>query len=1068
MALGRYGRGGMIELYVAPAGRGKSGYLIEEVRALCAKQGIAQALICVPTALQAAAWRERLAAGGGGLGAQVVTLDRLVGMILDMAGAEYTEISPPVQFRLLRTICQEEKRLVHYAPLIEKGGFIEVLQQRLGDFKASKITPEALLTAWAGAEPRLRELAFIYERYQARLQAESWADRVGLQWLALETLAERTALGRSWPLLMIDGFDDFTDVHLALWQTLSQRVGRFVLTLTQGEKVTFARYQRTLRLVKESLGVEERPLPTLQSGAQPALHYLNQNLFTTAKRYEGGGKERIQLIEAPERAMEVRAALRWLKQKMVLEGMSIREVALVAREIGDYRPFIQQIAAEMGIPVRFLDGLPLNQSPVIASLMNLLRLHLPLPGREGEVDEAGHNGRLPRREVVTAWRSPYFKWQSNGEELIKGQDGVRLDWVARQQQVVRGYEQWQEALAVCLAAEERGEEVEVDIEDGPLLDLPTGAAAERLQAQFNFFYQRSRPPVYATLRQYVAWLERLIGPDPDTLRPDDDLVEDDSLQIVSCVREVAESADEDLAALRLLKDILRGMIWAAATMTRTAPMRYQAFFDELQAAVNSAQYMMPLQAYQPEMVVGNVTQLRGVVLRAVAVLGLSEGAFPITIREDPFLRDADRVQLGAALGKDLVPSTNSSEREFFYEAVTRPTSALLLTRPTLADNGAEWVASPFWEEMIKLLGVEVVERLGSGAYARLAEAASWAEWWERAAVLGMDGNPLAKESDAEGWFRLQKAQKIWGARLGGGLNKWQGDLTETADWLRETYGPQHIWSASRFESYQRCGYFFWVQNVLKLEPKPEPMEGLTPTQIGSVYHDIFEEVYGEGRPALAGEVGEAWVRGAAEKVLAEAPQKHNFRVTAWWEQTCEEILETVWESVQVLEQDSFRFYRAEAAFGTRGNRETVLVLGEGDEQLLLSGYIDRVDRDERGRIRIVDYKLGGKASFTAKAFAEGKKLQLPLYAAAAMEALGLGEVVDGFYWHFRKGEPSDFQLGKVEGGVGEAIKTAEGFARQVRAGIQSGYFPATPPAGGCPSYCPAISFCWQYEKGWWD
>ena len=42
-----------------------------------------------------------------------------------------------------------------------------------------------------GGEPRLRELAQIYAAYQARLQAQGWADRAGLGWLAVEALEER-------------------------------------------------------------------------------------------------------------------------------------------------------------------------------------------------------------------------------------------------------------------------------------------------------------------------------------------------------------------------------------------------------------------------------------------------------------------------------------------------------------------------------------------------------------------------------------------------------------------------------------------------------------------------------------------------------------------------------------------------------------------------------------------------------------------------------------------------------------------------------------------------------------
>jgi len=69
---------------------------------------------------------------------------------------------------------------------------------------------------------------------------------------------------------------------------------------------------------------------------------------------------------------------------------------------------------------------------------------------------------------------------------------------------------------------------------------------------------------------------------------------------------------------------------------------------------------------------------------------------------------------------------------------------------------------------------------------------------------------------------------------------------------------------------------------------------------------------------------------------------------------------------------------------------------------LLHGMIDRVERTPDGHVRIIDYKTAGKSGFNNRAIIEGKKLQLPLYALAAQEALGLGTVIDGFYWHIRQ------------------------------------------------------------------
>ena len=89
----------------------------------------------------------------------------------------------------------------------------------------------------------------------------------------------------------------------------------------------------------------------------------------------------------------------------------------------------------------------------------------------------------------------------------------------------------------------------------------------------------------------------------------------------------------------------------------------------------------------------------------------------------------------------------------------------------------------------------------------------------------------------------------------------------------------------------------------------------------------------------------------------------------------------------------------------------------------LHGYIDRVDAGPDGRLRIIDYKAGS-AAISPRHLEEGHRLQLPIYALAARDALGLGEIAGGFYWHIGKAAASSLKLEKYPGGVQAAFDTA--------------------------------------------
>ncbi len=1038
------------QLIFAPAAGGKTTYAIDLARET-AESLQAEVRVCVPTSLQARAWRRRLAETGGAIGIHVLTFDRLVAACLNAAGESYTQLSEPVQYRLLRKIIQESL-LDHYAPIAGKPGFVQVAARIISELKAALVDPpqfkEALISL--GDEARLQELAAIYAAYQEQLQERNWADRAGLHWLAVEALEQRaTAVCQEWPLVIFDGFDDFSSSQLALMRIIADRARDILITLTEAENVDFPRYTNTRLKVEESLGIKAEPLRLPGSKCCPSLRDLARDIFTLAPANPRPADGALILREAPDRAAEVRTALRWLKQRIVWDEVSPGQTALLARDLQPYSAYIRQIAAEFGLPIYLADGMPLASSPVIASLLELLRLHLPA-GTGNEAD-------LPRRQVVSTWRSPYFNW-GQGDDAITAADADLLDTLAREQRVIRGLSQWRAAFEAGLAARE---DEAYDEEEGEGQRLP-GTTVAQLSEKFERFLSLTQPHASArTMKEFVRWMETLIGPEAKVEIGAETAAE--SLQIAAEAGTNPETAAEDAAALRTLKGILRSLVWAEESVGEPEPVNFITFFYELLGAISSTHFTLPHRTNEAEILVADVTQARGLAFEAAAVLGMSEGSFPKTISEDPFLRDEDRDQLERMSKIALGPSTKSAEREFFYEALTRPRQKLLLTRPVLADNGADWVASPYWEAVRSLIDC-VPEKIGSEELLAAEETASWPEWWESIAAAA-DGHALAQQQDPIIWRQIQTAAHIWQERAAAGDSQWDGNLHMLSEALMAEHGSQKIWSASRLELYQTCAFSFYTRYILGLSQRPEPVEGLDTRQLGTLYHNIFERAARLEGVDYADEtaVREA-VAAAAAPILDAAPEEEGFRETPWWEHTRQEIIDNVTSSILALAGDGYEFLQAEASFGFKNSP---LVVTDGKDQLKLRGFIDRVDRGENGRIRIIDYKLGGKYSYSARNFAEGRKLQLPLYALAAQEALGLGSVEDGFYWHFRNVEASPFSLAGAEGGVDGAIDTALAHAWEAVRNVRGGQFAPRPPDEGCPGYCPAAAFCWHYTPSGW-
>lgn len=1076
-----------VTLYLAPAGSGKTRFAIEQVRDAALHLQTCPR-VCVANRQQLSAWERRLSQPPGCIGAHLLTFDDLSMACLAAAGVRYTRIGDVVQYRLLRAVAAELP-LNHYKAIHRFPGFIQECRRVIDEMKSAQVAPQPFLRAVQdlGDPPRLREIGLIYQRYQELLQQHHLVDTRGLGWLALEALVSQEAPALpQWDLLLLDGFASFTQTQLSLLAELQRRVPRIIITLTgEGEtdrpRIAHRHFTRARRMLQEKLDLEVKTPDFLSeqrspktngssSGASNTLQHLEKNLFRASPETVTETQD-ISLATVPDHAAEVRLALRWLKERIVVDGVPPQRTALTARDIVPYRPYILQIAEEFGLPIHFLDGPSLRENPGISALLSLLRLLLP--------DENSQGPGLPslsRRAFLAALRSPYFDWQTltaadtaDGTPL-DASDVERLDMVARWGNVIAGYEQWTETLQRLAQMPEPGSaDDDYDDEVGsPPITLPRGNQAAELHLKLQLCLQRLLPPLgNQPVSNFVRWLEDIIGPNPDEEQDDQ---ASPSLNMLACVQESdALLRERDLVALRTFKEVLRGLIWAEQAGLFSESLEYSEFFEEVAGAVEAAAYRPGSHDERKAILVSDVILGRGVPCQALAIMGLSEGLFPTTLNEDPILTEADRATLRSEHNLALDPAIQSFEQEYFYETVSRPWARLLITRPSQSESGASWEPSPFWTEIQRLasLATTSTDLARHNLWTDLAPPASRAELLVHAAALKSNGHTGSYHDDEGGLSlvprpireQVEIAARIFNTRYKNEESRFEGWLHEQEGELGRRFGHEHTWSASRLENYLSCPFHYFLAHVLGIQPREEPVEGLDGRQFGNIYHQMFEETYQRLPPSDRKELErlKESLHDVAPDILSRAPQREGFRATAWWQQTQQEILRNVEKSLEELAQidDQFVPTHFERFFG----RSNPLHLQRGSDRLTLRGIVDRVDVDPQGRVRIIDYKTAGPYGYNRPAHRDGKRLQLPLYALAVQEALQLGDVVDGFYWHVRHAEASSFTLKED---ARAAMETAAEHAWTAVDGARQGRFSPQPPDGGCPDFCPGVAFCWRY------
>ncbi|MBI5564302.1 MAG: hypothetical protein HY870_05375 [Chloroflexi bacterium] len=475
-----------IQLLIAPAAAGKTQHTIDRLRAIKASDPFAPITVILPNQVQLAEFRRRLTQSGGAIGVELLTFHMLYAELLTRVDQRRARFTDPLQLRLLRQIVDrlcDTGYLPYYAALRGKPGFIALLRDTLEELKRARVYPIAFMGAVIGLGPRLEELAAIYSEYQEWLQREDWADAEGQGWLAAIALDEHQDLGRETRLLIVNGFDEFNPTQLGVLTLLARRAQETIITLTgdlSHPRLVHRRFDRARQALIDHLHVTPETLPTdrhceerilsgvEQSGTESKdarrsnlplinkeiashpsttrhasrdaapLRTLAMTRSTELAALENGlfdnqhsaisNQQSIEFLEAQNRAEEARAALRWIKQRLVHDGLQSNEVAILARSLEAYRPFLIEVAAEFGLPLHLVGGSPLIDNPAIGALLSLLSLPV--------LD-------WPRRQVLEAWRSPYFDWSAQG---ITDRDAAQLDALTRTARISGGLAQWQAAL----------------------------------------------------------------------------------------------------------------------------------------------------------------------------------------------------------------------------------------------------------------------------------------------------------------------------------------------------------------------------------------------------------------------------------------------------------------------------------------------------------------------------------------------------------------------------------------------------------------------------------------------
>ncbi|MGH7182543.1 MAG: PD-(D/E)XK nuclease family protein, partial [Nitrospiraceae bacterium] len=483
----------------------------------------------------------------------------------------------------------------------------------------------------------------------------------------------------------------------------------------------------------------------------------------------------------------------------------------------------------------------------------------------------------------------------------------------------------------------------------------------------------------------------------------------------------------------------------------------------------------------------DVMTARGRTIRALFVLGMNEKVFPRYVREDPFLRDHQRVVLESTLGYKLDEKLAGHEEELLlFELLSRSATKRLYLSYQRADETGRVMAPSGFVAMamhdprfIAKPEETVTRRLTQriDEQPAIQDLLSAEELALGCLLQGHDARPVL---DAMGQDRVLFEQGLATLKIleraSPELGPFDG-MVGTAESALPVVTEQSF-SPTSLERYATCPFQYFAGKVLRLEPVQRlGHDHLPPVMRGTLVHESlcvsYERLVLLRWPddSLTETIVQSTVNAAvADTFAAHAASQGTGHALLWMlaqEQVTELVATAVFSDQKEYQSTGFRPIAFEVA------AEGIVPLESESVSLKIHGTLDRVDyRDEPPSLRIVDYKFKQGNEITAVdrnlplSAVRGFRLQPPLYARMTLPSMPAPTDVQFLFlapqWK-QTVSRSTFDAGLWTSQTGEMIRQT--ISTLIR-GIRRGEFLILPD-GYC-DYCEFSCACRRHDAtAWW-
>ena len=440
-------------------------------------------------------------------------------------------------------------------------------------------------------------------------------------------------------------------------------------------------------------------------------------------------------------------------------------------------------------------------------------------------------------------------------------------------------------------------------------------------------------------------------------------------------------------ALRQSYDKFMKLLDSMVTCFGNVTLKKKEFCEALRLAV-SFDSVGTIPRTLDEVTFGSADRIRPSRPKVAFILGANQGVFPKTVTAAGIFSANERgklIESGIEIS-DGSADAMTDEDYLVYCNLCCPSDRLYVSYATGGITGEKCEPAAFVSELTENIPCKTItepqERLTEENLPETAESAYSAYCRARLAENGDSASlKAALPSDL-----IIKAEYLED-RLSG------KPFCISEDTAARLYGTDINMSASKFDTYNRCRFYFFCKYGIAAK-KLQPAE-FDVLQRGTIVHFVLEKLVGKYKKGFT-ELSDNELDGLVDEYINEyldgvagyrsvETQRGKFLVS----RISRSLKEVVKQLAKEFAQSGFEPAYCELKIGGKNADIPALKMPYDGGNITLTGSIDRVD-EYNGYVRVIDYKTGSR-KFKLPDILFGLNLQMLIYLYAVVRAGGLDD-----------------------------------------------------------------------------